>query len=221
VTGGHLGPGGKRARENMSIDVGGYIEVRTPGASVWKALEGIDIDRDNGMLRCLFGGASGYIFPPIAPGRTVPPPDASPEVLSRFRHSGSPTDEENSIQGWITWAEIMAIDWEKPEVVGYNGYIRTKRGELVPSLGHTDRPDRERREEVRRQQERLQEVLNQLGGWPEEAEDLEVDGVIYRRVLRSRSEVMSEDWQLLFERMKKLATQYKPEGVRLVVWLVV
>jgi hypothetical protein len=67
----------------------------------------------------------------------------------------------------------------------------------------------------------LHQLLDQLGGWPEGTDDLEVDGVIYQRVLRSRREVMSEDWQLLFAKMKKLATQYGPEGVRIIVWLVV
>jgi hypothetical protein len=130
-------------------------------------------------------------------------------------------DKEIPLEGWLTWAEIVAIDWEKPEVVGYEGYIRTKRGELVPDLGHTDRPYRERMEEDRRHRERLQEELDQMGGWPEGSDDVEVDGVIYRRELRSRSEVMSEDWRSLFAKMKKTATQYGPEGVRLVVWLVV
>jgi hypothetical protein len=204
----------------MSVDVVGYLEVRSPGTSVWKALEPIDIDRANGMLKCLFGGASEDIFPPIAPGRTALPPDASPEVFRWFRPTGSPTAEENPLEGWITWAELVVIDWERPEVIGYDGYIRTKRGELIPDRGHTDWPHREREEEARRHQQRLQEVLDQLGGWPEATDDLEVDGVIYRRVLRSRSEVMSEDWQLLFAKMKKLATQYGPDGVRLIVWVV-
>jgi hypothetical protein len=210
----------RRRRYKMSVDVGGYIEVRTSGTPRWKALESIAIDRADGMLKCLFGGSSGYIFPPIAPGRTALPPDASTAVLRRFRPTSSPTDEETSLEGWITWAEIAAIAWEKPEVIGYNGYIRTKHGQLVPDLGHTDWPERERLQEVRRHRERLQEVLDQLGGWPEGSDDVEVDGVIYQRVLRSRHEVMSEDWRLLFAKMKKLATQYGPEGVRLVVWLV-
>jgi hypothetical protein len=204
----------------MGVGVGGYLEVRSPGATPWKALEPIDIDRANGMLKCLFGGSPGYIFPPIAPGRTVPPSDASTAVFSRFRPTGSPTDEETSLEGWITWAEIAAIDWEKPEVIGYNGYIRTEHGQLIPYLGHTDWPHRERQEEVRRHRDRLQEVLDQLGGWPAGSDELEVDGVIYRRELRSRSEVMSEDWRFLFAKMKKLATQYGPDGVRLIVWLV-
>jgi hypothetical protein len=205
----------------MGVDVGGYLEVHSPGISVWKALEPITIDRADDMLKCLFGGPTGYIFPPLAPGRTALPPDASPEVFRRFRPTGSPTDGENPLEGWITWAEIAAIDWEKLEVVGYNGYIRTNHGQLIPDPGHTDWPDRERQKEVRRHREQLHEMLDQLSGWPEGTDDLEVDGVIYQRVLRSRSEVMSEDWRLLFAKMQKLATQYGSEGVRIIVWLVV
>jgi len=204
----------------MGVDVEGYLEVRSPGTSIWKALEPITIDRANGMLKCLFGGASGCIFPPIAPGRAALPPDVSPEVLRWFRPMGSPTAEENPLEGWITWAELVVMDWEKPEVIGYDGYVRTKRGELIPDPGHTDWPNRERLQAIQRHRERLDEVLDQLGGWPDGSDDVEVDGVIYRRVLRSRSEAMSEDWRLLFARMKNLATQYGPDGVRLIVWIV-
>jgi hypothetical protein len=187
---------------------------------VWKALELIAIDRANGMLRSLFGGASGSIFPPIAPGRAALPSDVAPEVFRRFRSTESSTAEENPLEGWVTWAELVAIDWEKPEVIGYEGYIRAKRGELIPDPGHTDWPKRERLQSVQRRRERRDEALDQLGGWPDGADDVEVDGVIYRRVLRSRGEAMTEDWRLLFAKMEKLATQYGPDGVRLIVWTV-
>jgi hypothetical protein len=187
----------------MSIDVGGWIEVRSPEMPSWKALEGIDIDRVSGMLECLFGEGDRYHFRPIAPGRGVPD-DASPEVRSVL---AVPTDI--GVVGWITWAEIAGIDWNEHAVTGYTRYIRTKHGHLVPD------PSRQHL-----YREPPDEVVGRLGGWPEGADELELDGAVYRRGLVARSEVMSEDWELLFRRLQKLAGTYGPDGVRIVVWLV-
>jgi len=195
----------------MSIDVGGWIEVRIPetaGTAVWNGIERIDsyLDRANGMLECLFGIDRGYHFRPIAPARGVPT-DASAEVRTEIA-SWSPAEAEGV--EWITWAEIAAIDWDEQAVSGYERNIRTKHGELIRDPAHY----------TRRARERLEETLDRLGGWPEGSDELEVDGAIYRRLLTSRSMVKSEGWELLFAKLEKLAARYGPDGVRLVVWLV-
>jgi hypothetical protein len=192
----------------MSIDVGGWIEVRTPGTPEWKGIERLRsyIDRANGMLECLFGIRSRYGVWPVAPGRGVPA-DASPEVRADVA-AWSQADVE--AVNWITWAEIASIDWDEQVVSGYRRYIRTKRGALVPDPAH----------DTRRARERLREAADRLGGWPEGSDELEVDGAIYRRELESRGAVKTEDWQLLFAKLEKLAVGYGPDGVRIVVWLV-
>ena len=198
----------------MSIDVGGWIEVRMAGTSAWKGIERINsyTDRANGMLQCLFGLGQTYHFQPIAPARGVPA-DASPEVRRDIATWGE-WEARNATTGetevnWITWAEIAAIDWQEQAVSAYERFIRTKRGQLIrdPAHGWQHRA-------------RLAEVLDRQGGWPEGSDELEVDGAIYRRLLVARNTVKSEDWQLLFAHLEKLAAQYGPDGVRLVVWLV-
>lgn len=192
----------------MSIDVGGWIEVRTPGIPAWKGIERLDsyIDRDNGMLECLFGKYRGYHFEPIAPGRGVPA-DASPEVRE---HTATWSERDQEAVDWIKWAELMAINWNEQAVTGYERFIRTKRGALV--VDHAN--------ESRQHRERLEEVLDRMGGWPEDADEIEVDGAIYRRLLVSRGAVKSEDWHLLFHKMEQLAARYGPDGVRIIVWLI-
>lgn len=191
----------------MSIDVGGWIEVRPSETAYWKGLERLEgyIDSANGMLDCLFGLGLRYPFRPVASGRGVRG-DASSEVQ---REVSAWSEAEATETYWITLAEISAIDWDEQAVSGYEREVRTERGKLMVDTAPNPH-----------KWERLEETLDRMGGWPEGSDELEVDGAIYRRILVARSTVKSEDWQLLFRKLESLGGVYGPDGVRLVIWLI-
>jgi hypothetical protein len=110
----------------MSTDVSGMIECR-PGARLWDGddedalwMTAIDLFLLNtgnayDALSCLFGVRNSFGFRPLAEGRGLPE-DTSDGVRAAFSAYGGPKAVHGTT--WITWAELVAADWDETDNSG-------------------------------------------------------------------------------------------------------
>ncbi|MFD9302654.1 hypothetical protein ACFWCB_08185 [Streptomyces sp. NPDC060048] len=204
----------------MGTDIYGFIECRwdrwlDEDDRSWN--KAADIDHlYNGRSYLAFGSLFGVrdtgSFRPLADLRGLPS-DASPESRSTVESLGP----DSRGASWITWAELMAADWDEVanevddsvheyrrgpdgawELWGQNTSL-TRFAELS---GITD-----------------PRVLHRAGrAHPEGTEWPDGDRVFRIGRLTRRQAVPDSDWGALWSVMRTLAGLHGDEGVRLVVW---
>jgi hypothetical protein len=127
-------------------------------------------------------------FPSVAADRGIPD-NASYDVKAEFESWKPYVDTADChSMTWATWAEIEAVDWDAGPKPGPLGTPR----EAVYFDVHTIRPD----------------------------SDGVMQSTIVKEELRTRRDTLKgyPGWELLFDLMRRLAQNYRPEHVRLVVW---
>lgn len=103
----------------VGIDISGFVECRPwagrcdePQEIPWVAaarLDCLNITRDYDAFGCLFGVQNFVGLRPVAADRGLPA-DASQLVCAEHREMGA----EAQWATWVSWAEIVAIDWDEP-----------------------------------------------------------------------------------------------------------
>jgi hypothetical protein len=195
----------------MGVDIRGWVEFgifwKHEQRTFWYGAIKIDIliDRHYNMFHALFG--TGLLtrvpFPPVAPNRGTPI-DASSEV-KKMVASDHPDFHGHS---WITWQELLAIDWEEEAEMRDGAYALFSERKGIYG---------------RSEQVNSEEMQSLWQGWtPEQRTGWEETGrvtagdVTYKRRVKRR-DIYGADWETLFSMMEALARRYGEDKVRLVV----
>ncbi|MER5206550.1 hypothetical protein [Streptomyces sp. NPDC002825] len=197
----------------MGVDIEGVIEVRE-GDGRWRYALGLPdpvLRRDRDAREVLFGYGGGLqVERPLFDHRGCPD-DVSDAVPSTC-------DELNHGHSYATWAEIAAVDWDKPlNDVPDGNHIGVWQpgpdGELV--LGYVHWTPIE-----------VLDAAEELFGedlmppeWPPGGE-VHWNGAVYRPVTYTPRMFVPPDgdWGEVWAAMRDLAATHGGENVRLVVW---
>ncbi|MFD3451563.1 hypothetical protein ACFWVC_05230 [Streptomyces sp. NPDC058691] len=204
----------------MGTDIHGFIECRwdrwldEDDRSWFRAIDLTHLynGRSYVAFGSLFGVRDTTSFRPLADHRGLPS-DVSREILADLGAWNSDAPEAS----WITWAELLAADWEEVadevddcvheyrrgpdgtwEMYGRNSSL-TRFSELS---GHTDH-----------------DTLHHAGNaYPEGTEWPDGDRLFRIGRLRRKQAVPDTEWAAVWSVMRTLASLHGDEGVRLVVW---
>nr|BBH93794.1 hypothetical protein KTA_19930 [Thermogemmatispora argillosa] len=201
----------------MGVDISGWIEcrrsfLREGETTPWQPAIRLGFlfhDRSYDAFGCLFGVRNYANFRPVAEERGLPE-DVSPAVREEYERWG----EGVFGAGWITWAEIKAIDWEEPAELPdarIHRYRRAEDGSLI--YEGKAAWDRDFAQAV---DHSLIEGIFGTRTWPE-GQEWEINGKVYRSV-RLRRKDARPSWEVTFAVMEALARNYGDDGVRMIVW---
>lgn len=197
----------------MGTDIHGWVEVYSPDIEMWSAvvdLGSIIGDRNYELFSWLFGVRRRpdirmrWEFEPVAGGRGLPA-DASSGARAGYEADIAACPNEYYGCTWITWNEILSIDWDEPI---------------------EDRVMESRRDDPRdwgARSWKSQFLKQPPASWSGAAEGLqpgkewEAGDRVYRVFATRRKDVLDE-WELIFRLTEVLASKYGGDGVRLVVW---
>jgi hypothetical protein len=172
----------------MGQDIHGWVEIGSEGIDRWLAVVDVGALVERNRTFWTWMFQDRGEFPSVAAGRGVP--DDVSETVKQELETLKPHFGTADFHSltWVAWEEIEAIDWAAGPQPGPLGTPR----EAVYRNVHIS--------------------------------ELDAEGVhhstIERRALRTRRDTLNgyPGWELLFDVMRQLAHNYRPEYVRMVVW---
>ncbi|GAA3014572.1 hypothetical protein GCM10020229_27360 [Kitasatospora albolonga] len=208
----------------MGTDIHGYLECRTWGPGLaydqraWFTaieLSMLGMTRDYAGFPCLFGVRDiGHHWRPVAAGRGLP---ADASETTRTAHAA--WGEAAFGATWLTWPEVLAIDWDEPALPRATHITRYRR---LPdgTLERRHRDDWSRGfahvsgiDTLTTDPARIPDL------WPEGTE-WDTGRTLFRaeRALRRDAVPTDGPWQPVWSTMRTLADVHGEDAVRLVVW---
>lgn len=183
----------------MGCDIHGYVEYN--GWGLWRDCISIKpiVGRNYDMFALLFGVRNDAAFIPVAPDRGMPV-NVSDRVKEEYERWG----EDAHSPSWITWQEIAQINW--------NG-----QGTQLADRVFCYRPGEDTSFQSFRMASYLTDEDYRLldkGETIERFDRFEGTTVLYRREVQKTSDAISDDWQCLFDLMKRLDEYHRASDNR-------
>lgn len=196
----------------MGTDITGFVEVRPASGQTWGRVidTALLVRRNYDMFGSLFGIENYANFAPLAAERGLPA-DITPLVRTVAEEFGDYAFGHS----WVSWAELRAMDRDEVALAAdsrVHEYQRGPAGELV-YLGKAAW-NRAFGEHVG--VGLLSSLVTPLV-W-EDGQEWEIEGHLFRAERLRRRDVITPDWEILFDLMARLAGAYGAADVRLVVW---